>query len=212
MAASEPGRSWRDLQAEVQASGEQFVVDDVDTLKAIADPLRMRVLIEMQDNPITVKEIAARLGVPQTRLYYHVKLLEKRGLVRVAGRRLVSGIEERSYQATAMNWTVSPRLTSMIAETGLLSALMDVVAAELAVAFADGTAEIGDPQGPVPALTYTRWFLTPEEVEEIQGRFFSLMDDYGSAAHGASAGPGRTEYNAFLVMHRRGAPPVSADA
>lgn len=199
-------RSFRELQAEVQASGEQFVVDDLDTLKAVADPLRLRVILEMQDDPVTVKEVAGRLDVPQTRLYYHVKLLEKHGLIRVAGRRMVSGIEERSYQATAMNWTVSARLASRMAETGLLSALMDVVAAELAVALSDDTKEIGDPEGPVPALTYTRWFLTPDEVEDIQNRFFALMDDYGSAAAGAGPGSGRSEYNAFLVMHRRGMP------
>ena len=198
-------RSFKELQAEIQASGEQFVVDDLDTLKAVADPLRLRILLAMQDEgPVTVKEVATRLGVPQTRLYYHVKLLEKHGLIHVVGRRMVSGIEERSYQTTTPNWTVAPRLASMIAETGLLSAMMDVVGAELAVALADESKEIGDPEGPVPALTYTRWFLTPQEVEEIQARWFLMMEDFASQTHGADPGPGRSEYNAFFVLHRRG--------
>lgn len=209
---TDPRRSWKDLQAEVQASGEQFVIDEIDTLKAVADPLRLRILMQAQDDPpVTVKAIAAKLRLPQTRLYYHVKLLEKHGFIRVAARRVVSGIEERSYEATATNWTVSARLASAIAETGLLSALMDVVAAELAVALSEGSKEIGDPEGPVPALTYTRWFLTAVEVEDIQRRLHGLMEDYGGTSIGVEPGAGRSEYNAFLVVHRRGAPGPAGD-
>jgi DNA-binding transcriptional ArsR family regulator len=48
---------------------------------------------------MSVKELAAELNEPQTKLYRHVKRLESAGLIRVASTRLVSGIMEQRYQA-----------------------------------------------------------------------------------------------------------------
>jgi DNA-binding transcriptional ArsR family regulator len=50
----------------------QFVIEDVATLKALADPLRLRLMNLLATHPRTVKELASIVGVPQTRLYYHV--------------------------------------------------------------------------------------------------------------------------------------------
>src|SRR5260370_41285038 len=94
-------------QASIEPADDRFVVSDLPTLKALAEPLRMRLLLDLDERPKTVKELAASLDVPQTRLYYHVRILESCGLLRVAGRRIVSGIEERHYASTAKNWTIA---------------------------------------------------------------------------------------------------------
>src|SRR5215475_8348684 len=80
-------------------------VASVDMLRALADPTRLAILsalMERQDElPVmSVKELAARLGEPQTKLYRHVRQLEAAGLIRVASTRLVSGIVEQRYQAS----------------------------------------------------------------------------------------------------------------
>jgi DNA-binding transcriptional ArsR family regulator len=79
-------------------------VASVDMIRALADPTRLAilsVLMERHDElPVmSVKELAARLGEPQTKLYRHVRQLETAGLIRVASTRLVSGIVEQRYQA-----------------------------------------------------------------------------------------------------------------
>src|SRR5437870_4212224 len=75
------------------------ILDTVERLKAMADPIRIRFVLELLDGPRTVREVAEALDVPPTRLYYHLRILERHGLVKVANRRMVSGIEERSYRA-----------------------------------------------------------------------------------------------------------------
>ena len=80
-------------------------VEDVEILRALADPTRLAilsVLMERRDDlpVLSVKELAARLGEPQTKLYRHMKQLEATGLIRVAATRLVSGILEQRYQAS----------------------------------------------------------------------------------------------------------------
>lgn len=84
---------------------ETKTVADVDSLRALADPTRLAILAALMDRrddlPVmSVKELAARLGEPQTKLYRHVKQLEAAGLIRVAATRLVSGILEQRYQAS----------------------------------------------------------------------------------------------------------------
>src|SRR5688572_10061938 len=78
-----------------------LIVTDLETLKLISDPLRLRMLELLRGEPRTVKELARALGVAPTKLYYHVKLLLERELIRVAETRIVSGITEKRYQVTA---------------------------------------------------------------------------------------------------------------
>jgi DNA-binding transcriptional ArsR family regulator len=79
------------------------IVEDVETLKALSDPLRLSILQAMTGAPDgrswTAKELARELGEPQTKLYRHLKHLEEVGLILVAETRLVSGIVEQRYAA-----------------------------------------------------------------------------------------------------------------
>jgi DNA-binding transcriptional ArsR family regulator len=80
-------------------------VDDVETLRAMADPTRLSILDALMqprhgELPVmSAKELAAQLREPQTKLYRHIRQLETAGLIRVAATRMVSGILEQRYQA-----------------------------------------------------------------------------------------------------------------
>lgn len=86
-------------------------------LKALADPLRLSMLHQLTrgrgpDLPsMTVKELAAELGEPQTKLYRHIKHLESAGLIRSVSSRVVSGIVEQRYQACEPAMIVGDDLT-----------------------------------------------------------------------------------------------------
>jgi DNA-binding transcriptional ArsR family regulator len=87
-------------------------VDDVDVLKAMADPTRLAILAALMksrtNRPVmSVKELAAELGEPQTKLYRHVRQLEAAGLIEVASTRIVSGILEQRYQASQQDLKLS---------------------------------------------------------------------------------------------------------
>ena len=94
---------------------QQRTISDVETLRTLADPLRLAILSAlMDDGPefrvMSVKELAEELGEPQTKLYRHVKQLEAAGLIRVAASRLVSGIVEQRYQASQRDISLGPEL------------------------------------------------------------------------------------------------------
>ncbi|HZD73357.1 MAG TPA: helix-turn-helix domain-containing protein [Actinomycetota bacterium] len=175
---------------------QQLVIKDVATLKALAHPLRLQVLFELGVGPTTVKAVASTLGVAATRLYYHFKILEQAGLIRVADRRLVSGIEERRYQAVAHSYGPAPELAPSLVEGGVVGALLRVVRAELELALmARSPAPPGEPAATVPVLSFTGLALSLADVKEVQQRLAALTEEFSSDQRAR----GTRMYHALLV-------------
>lgn len=78
---------------------EQWI-RDIETIKVFADPLRLK-LIRLMAEPRTVKAMADAVAIPAAKLYYHVNLLHKHGLIQVVDHNLETGIVEKIYQVTA---------------------------------------------------------------------------------------------------------------
>lgn len=86
---------------------ETFLVETPEQLKALADPLRQS-LLEQFCRPATIKQAAAKLNVPVTRLYHHVDQLLAAGLIRVAREEKRRAVSERFFEAVARHFAVSP--------------------------------------------------------------------------------------------------------
>ena len=68
--------------------------------RALADPLRLRLVEWLMERPRSARELADCAGLPADRLYYHLGQLEQAGLIEVAKyRRLARGKAERVYAA-----------------------------------------------------------------------------------------------------------------
>lgn len=92
---------------------EEFVINDLETLKVVADPLRIRILEFFGDEkPHTVKQISTALEIAPNKLYYHVNMLEEYGLLHVVDTRIVSGIIEKLYMVVAHTLQVNRNLLS----------------------------------------------------------------------------------------------------
>ncbi len=73
----------------------------LETLKIVSDALRARLLDLLRAQERTVKQLAAAVHLPPKKLYYHISLMEQHGLIRTVATRVVSGIIEKTYRATA---------------------------------------------------------------------------------------------------------------
>lgn len=85
---------------------EEIRITDLETLKVISAPLRVQILerISLASDAgqlTTVKQLSEHLDIPPTKLYYHINLLEKHGLIQIAETKVVSGIIEKYYQIAA---------------------------------------------------------------------------------------------------------------
>jgi DNA-binding transcriptional ArsR family regulator len=70
-------------------------------LRALAHPLRLRMMELFAESPKTTKQVADILGQPPTRLYHHVAALERSGLLVLKERRKNRGTVEKWYAGVA---------------------------------------------------------------------------------------------------------------
>ena len=94
-------------------------VTDVRTLRAIVHPLRIRLLSLLRlDGPATATELARRTGESSGATSYHLRQLERYGLVEEAEAR---GGRERPWRATALytSWPSAPE-SEELAEASLV--------------------------------------------------------------------------------------------
>jgi DNA-binding transcriptional ArsR family regulator len=78
---------------------------------AALSPLRRRVLEEL-DEPASATAVAARLGEPRQKVNYHLRVLEREGLVELVDERRRRGFVERRLQAVARDRFSSAYLQS----------------------------------------------------------------------------------------------------
>lgn len=88
---------------------ELRVIDDPASASVALDPVRSRLLSELRaPEGVSAATLAGRMGLPRQKVNYHLRTLEKHGLVRVAGRKRWGGLTERRLVATASSYVVSP--------------------------------------------------------------------------------------------------------
>ena len=161
-------------------------VKDLETLRMLADPLRLSILATFQsgdDAPeLTVKELADRLGEGQTKLYRHVKLLEDAGLIAVTGTRLVSGILEKRYRPTYRTLQVdSDALSQSKAPEGfrdttvaLLASVQDQLQSDLQAGRVPLIAAEGEPDLTI-LMSSLRVNMTPERYARVRTAVTELL-------------------------------------
>jgi DNA-binding transcriptional ArsR family regulator len=88
-------------------------ITDLRQIRAIANPLRIRMLQLFAQGPLTTKQVADRLGEKPTRLYNHARTLERAGLVRLVRTTQNRGTTERYLQAVSSRFEVDESLFAM---------------------------------------------------------------------------------------------------
>lgn len=84
------------------------LVDDAESLQALAHPIRLRVLDALRE-PASAATAARVVGQPRQNVNYHLKELERAGLVEKVGERRKGNFIETLYRAVAPTIVVSPR-------------------------------------------------------------------------------------------------------
>jgi DNA-binding transcriptional ArsR family regulator len=90
------------------------VVSRRDAAAALLDPLKARILA-LAVEPASATELARRLDLPRQRVHYHVRELERVGLLVAAGRRRRRNLIEQRFAATARGYVLAPALLGPLA-------------------------------------------------------------------------------------------------
>lgn len=138
--------------------------------KAVADPVRSRILVLLQHEPLTAKQVADRLGAVPGTISHHMQVLESAGLVQVVATRLIHGIQAKYYARAAriFLFELPPDVAGI-----------DVVEANfLTEAQAELTEAVGT-LGYEASITggFPHLRLSPERVQHYQQRLEDLLTD-----------------------------------
>jgi DNA-binding transcriptional ArsR family regulator len=164
-----------------------FVIHDLETLKVIADPIRNQILDILQFSPQNTKDVADKLGLAPSKLYYHFNMLEKFGLIKVVETRQVSNLIEKYYLAISNYFCVDPTLLNFESSEGkeninsLVGSTIDTTREDLLRSLHARTLQIE--QGAVEkkrSLILTRNLsnLSDEKAEKFVERLSSLLEDF----------------------------------
>jgi DNA-binding transcriptional ArsR family regulator len=146
-------------------------------LKALAHPLRQRLLYALGERPATISQLAVSFGAQKGNIGHHLKVLRAAGLVRVVETRQVRGGTEHYYQRTAQRVYVGgPPGAST-------TAMLQAVADELAATHTE----------PLLILRHVR--LTAAQAQRLAAALTALVDE------AADDGPDEQRYGILVGLY-----------
>ena len=95
---------------------ELLVLDDLEQVKALAVPVRVEIILSLDEQPMTTTQIARLLGEKPNRLYYHVTELERVGILEVVETKQKGNLVEKYYLPVAKVFRIDPTLFARGAE------------------------------------------------------------------------------------------------
>ena len=171
-----------------QSAGAPALQRNVADLRALAHPLRLRMMELFAESPKTTKQVAELLGQPPTRLYHHVAALERAGLLVLKETRQNRGAVEKWYEGVSRQFQGTgakgrPPAASRAARRAVAATVLEQTKQEL-MAMPAGAKEaallsrlvVVAPPSKVPVIR--QWLF--ETIQSLRTRF-ELEDDAESA-------------------------------
>src|SRR5437588_2418445 len=146
---------------------ENYEIETIEQLRAIADMRRARILELLRDHPMTVTQLGELMGEAPAKIHYHVRELERVGLLRLVETREKGGILEKYYQPIAREFSVEKRLFSAPLDEAMttLSSLFGQIKESFLRAFRKALEQ--KEEHPRLSLGFIRVYLTVEEQERL---------------------------------------------
>jgi DNA-binding transcriptional ArsR family regulator len=90
------------------------VIEDPAVAEVSLDPIRARLLAALAE-PGSASSLASQVGLPRQKVNYHLRALEKHGLVELVEERRKGNMTERVLRATASSYVISPVALAAVA-------------------------------------------------------------------------------------------------
>jgi len=158
---------------------ESYEINTLEQLRAVADTLRIRIIDLLIDHPMTVTQLGNALGLAPAKIHYHVRELEKVGLLELVEKREKGGVLEKYYQPIARDFSVSKELFLTAPHDDSLAALgafIDQIKDDFLRAMR-AALERKD-EHPLISLGGYRLYVTREEHRQVFDQIIALLKQY----------------------------------
>ena len=177
-------------------------ITDPTVAKALAHPLRTRILAALADRTASPSELAAELDVPLGVLSYHVRRLTALGFLKLVKRVPRRGAVEHYYTAT-----VRPRIsdeawgaTPAVVKRASLDAALTQIGSDVGTAAAAGGFDVSDARVSRLGVVVDEqgWLELAHELNDVAERIGKIEAD--SRARMTAAGTGDQRTAAVVLM------------
>ncbi len=184
---------------------DQGKIKSLQQIRAMAHPIRMRLLEAFSHGPATAKQVAEQIGEPPTRLYHHVNVLKRVGLIKLVKTNEKRGTTEKYYRTVADQFVVDRSLFDM--KSGGKEVLSRLQRMTFGI-FEDAMTEIRESlasrrmqakgKGGDFVFAHTHINATPAQIVALQKKINDLIKQQGLAKREK----GSVRYGAVLALYR----------
>lgn len=170
---------------------EELVLETAEQIRALAHPLRQRILNLLVDAPYTNKQLATTLNVSPPRLHFHVRELLTAGLIEIISEQPKGSVIEKYYRAVARVVRLDSGAHEAVSKEELLETTLDAVRQEFirANTYFDG-------QLPRLHFAYEPVRLSTERLTRIEEHLQAV----GKEIYQALEDPERETYEHFVSV------------
>ena len=90
------------------------VIENAAAAEASLDPIRTRLLAELASEAGSATTLSRRVGLPRQKVNYHLRTLERHGLIGLVEERRKGNLTERVMRATAAAYVISPQALAAV--------------------------------------------------------------------------------------------------
>lgn len=152
---------------------KEKILSTLEEIKVISDPFRLKILFifDEEQTPLTVKQMAVKLEEVPAKVHYHVKELERIGVLEIVETKEKAGIVEKYYMPTAEMFKVEKNISGAIENKEHMQAGANIFLA-MQQDFERNNRIKGNADK--NRLNYGVYYLTDEE----RNQFEKLIEDY----------------------------------
>ncbi|MFZ5965624.1 MAG: helix-turn-helix domain-containing protein [Bacillota bacterium] len=158
-----------------------LVLRELEQIKAISHPYRIEIIeCFEEDQPATAKQIADKLGEPHAKINYHIKTLQKVGIIELVDEKVKSGIIEKYYLPSAKMFVIDKSIMNS-GEKGVMDSLNQAyisIFENITKEFYKAVEQSNVKEYPKGMLYYNDYYLTVDEAEELKQKLAEVIETY----------------------------------
>ncbi len=183
----------------MEEQDEVFYLTTIEQARTIADVLRLRLLEYLTREALTVTQLGERVGESPAKVHYHVRELERIGVVRLVETRERGGILEKYYRAVAKSIQIGPdvlRTTPISEAEAMLREWFQMIMQE---GMRAAMRSLAQREAPEP-LTFSNEFFwaTTEEFKDVLKQLNAALKPFQTPRTDA----GVQEWSLSIIAHR----------
>ncbi len=149
---------------------ERYNLESIEQLRGVADSLRLRIYEALAQRAMTATQVGEEMQIAAPKAHYHVRELERLGLVRLVETRERGGILEKYYRAVARNLIAPPQLLRGAKPEEVVAAVTEVFT-NLSQSFLTAMGRYAAEDEPQamhsPIMDGVTLWMTPQELKQM---------------------------------------------